>query len=104
MHTCFQSLIRNILDTGIFQSTNNSLITNGLQELQQNPSGNYDDKILKRRGNHKVPMLMNGTAYAVSDFEPGQRNLSMLHRPLQEINGVQIFIFHLRNISFLGYP
>jgi len=48
--------------------------------------------------------MKNGTAEAVSDFQHAQRNLSILYRPLAEINGVQIFMFRSRTLSYIFGP
>ena len=39
------------------------------------------------------------TIDAAADFQPGQKNISVLYNPLKEINGVQIFVTKNANLS-----
>ena len=61
------------------------------QQIEQNISGIHAGNRVKLRRNSNNTMKENRTIQAVSNLQHVQRDLSIMHRPLTEINGVQIF-------------
>ena len=82
-------LLLNIFGAGIVQEKDNSLMKS--QKLEQNISGIHAGKSVTLRRHSNNTMKGNRTIQAVSNFQHVQQNLSILHTPLTEINGVQIF-------------